>query len=131
MKHLTKIFVVGLFALFISVTFAQEKPVTEKKEMHNQMQHMKSDSTMHKMNHDMHIKSDSAKANKIVRKGEIDLKAIDKNKDGKVYQDMMDWNVISDKPGKCPLCGMTLKEVTLKEAKENLLKNNFKVKESK
>jgi membrane fusion protein, copper/silver efflux system len=40
----------------------------------------------------------------------------------------MDWNVISDKPGKCPLCGMTLKEVTIKEAKANLKKNGFSVK---
>ena len=64
----------------------------------------------------------------VVRKGEIDVEGIDKNKDGMVYQDMMDWNVISDEPGKCPLCKMTLKEMTVKEAKENLLKNNFKVK---
>lgn len=64
----------------------------------------------------------------IVHKGVIDLKAIDKNKDSKVFQDQMDWNVISDKAGKCPLCGMTLKEVTLDKAKENLIKNNFKVK---
>ncbi|MDP3445892.1 MAG: heavy metal-binding domain-containing protein, partial [Ignavibacteria bacterium] len=64
----------------------------------------------------------------IVHKGVINLKAIDKNKDGKVFQDQMDWNVISDNPGKCPLCKMTLKEVTLEKAKKNLLKHNFKVK---
>jgi hypothetical protein len=63
----------------------------------------------------------------IVRESEIDLSAIDKNKDGKVYQDQMCWNVISDKAGKCPQCGMTLKEVSLKKAKENLIKNEFKV----
>jgi hypothetical protein len=63
-----------------------------------------------------------------IRKGVIDLNAIDKNKDGKVFQDQMDWNVISDKPGKCPLCKMTLKEVTVNEAKEKLIKNGFKVK---
>ena len=56
----------------------------------------------------------------IVRNGIIDLKMIDANKDGMVYQDPMDWNVISDMPGKCPLCNMTLKEVTLEKAKENL-----------
>ncbi|HEX2867790.1 MAG TPA: heavy metal-binding domain-containing protein [Ignavibacteriales bacterium] len=70
----------------------------------------------------------SVKDNDIVRKGVINLKAIDKNKDGKVFQDQMDWNVISDAPGKCPLCKMTLEEVTLKQAKENLTKNGFKVK---
>ncbi|HMU43362.1 MAG TPA: heavy metal-binding domain-containing protein, partial [Ignavibacteriaceae bacterium] len=65
----------------------------------------------------------------IVREGEIDLTAIDLNKDGKVYQDVMDWNVISDEAGECPLCGMKLKEVTVEKAKENLIKHNFKVKE--
>ncbi len=114
LKHLV------IFVSFISVlgivSYAQEKPSNDKNEMHKNMGHMKSDSTA---------------VNNIVRKGEIDLKAIDNNKDGKVYQDMMDWNVISDKPGKCPLCGMTLKEVTLDKAKENLLKHNFKVKKDK
>lgn len=64
----------------------------------------------------------------IVRNGVIDLELIDQNKDGKVYQDPMDWNVISDKPGECPLCGMKLKEVSIEKAKENLLKNGFEVK---
>ena len=64
----------------------------------------------------------------IVHEGMIDLMSIDKNKDGMVYQDMMDWNVISDEPGKCPLCKMTLKEVPLEKAKENLLKNDYQVK---
>jgi len=64
----------------------------------------------------------------IVREGVIDLVAIDKNKDGKVFQDPMDWNVISDEPGKCPLCNMKLAEVTIAEAKENLINNGFKIK---
>ncbi len=64
----------------------------------------------------------------IVRKGVIDLKAIDKNGDGKVYQDLMDWNVISDKPGRCPVCGMYLQEVTIEEAKKNLKENGFEYK---
>lgn len=65
--------------------------------------------------------------NSIVREGVIDLVSIDQNKDGKVFQDAMDWNVISDNPGKCPLCGMKLKEVSLEKAKENLLNNGFEV----
>ncbi|MBS4012415.1 MAG: hypothetical protein KGZ97_01475 [Bacteroidetes bacterium] len=68
------------------------------------------------------------KTESIVREGIIDLKKIDKNKDGKVFQDFMHWNVISDEAGKCPLCKMTLEEVTIKVAKENLKKNGFKVK---
>ena len=59
----------------------------------------------------------------------IDLKMIDENKDDMVYQDPMDWNVIADQPGKCPLCKMELKEVSLEKAKENLKENGFSVKE--
>ena len=81
--------------------------------------------TMNGSNHEM--KSDSMKQHSIVREGEINLKAIDKNKDGKVFQDPMDWNVISDEAGECPLCGMKLREVNLEKAKENLIKNDFKV----
>ncbi|MBL1214108.1 MAG: hypothetical protein HND52_12170 [Ignavibacteriae bacterium] len=76
--------------------------------------------------HDHHQKE--MQQHPLVRTGEIDVDAIDKNKDGKVYQDPMDWNVISDKPGRCPLCEMKMKEVSLKEAKENLLKHGHKVK---
>jgi Cu(I)/Ag(I) efflux system membrane fusion protein/cobalt-zinc-cadmium efflux system membrane fusion protein len=75
-------------------------------------------------------KQDTTIDQSIVRTGVIDLQMIDLNKDGNVYQDPMDWNVISDESGKCPLCEMELKEVTLQEAKENLIKNDFKVKDN-
>ncbi len=65
----------------------------------------------------------------ILREGVIDLKSIDKNNDGKLFQDQMDWNVISDEPGKCPLCGMTLAELPIAKVKQNLEDNGFKVKE--
>lgn len=143
------IFTIALVSLFSVFTLAQEKTETEKKECskgccsghksHTTMEmsymdadsthkhsEMKSDKKMDNMNHEM--KSDSLTESSIIRKGEIDLKVIDENKDGKVYQDQMCWNVISDKPGECPQCGMTLKEVSLEKAKENLIKHNFKVK---
>ncbi len=68
-----------------------------------------------------------AKKNNIVREGVINVELIDKNGDGKVYQDMMDWNVISDEAGDCPVCGMHLKEISVDEAKNNLIKNGYKV----
>lgn len=142
MKQLTKIFTITIFTSFISISFAQEVRPVEKMEGHkmemnkDDYQNMTMDSTKsgHKhmdMKDHKNMKMDSSKTNKEswVREGEIDLKAIDKNKDGKVFQDMMDWNVISDEAGECPLCGMNLKEVTLEKAKENLVKHNFKVKE--
>ena len=114
------IFAFILIFLFAVSSFAQEKM----------------DSTMNHKNmkmHNMEMMKDSShemmdKKSSIVREGIIDLHAIDKNKDGKVFQDMMDYNVISDKAGKCPLCGMKLKEVSLKKAKEYLLKSGFDVK---
>jgi len=109
------VILISFVSFFGVLSCAQEKPEVEKKEMHKHNEEMKSDST------DQHS---------IVREGEIDLTAIDQNKDGKVFQDPMDWNVISDEPGECPLCGMTLKEVSLEKAKENLLKHDFKVKEN-
>lgn len=84
------------------------------------------------MNHEMkHADSDKIDMKKdiIVREGEIDLITIDKNGDKKVFQDQMDWNVISDEAGECPLCGMKLKEVTLEKAKENLIRHSYKVKD--
>lgn len=143
--------------LFLAVaTLGQDKPDSTKMKhkMHKSMMmdHSKMDSTHHsKMNHSMtdstkhskmkHSMMDSSKHSKmmdeksspkdrseIVREGPIDLYAIDKNGDKKVFQDQMDWNVISDEPGECPLCGMTLKEISIYEAKVNLIMNGFKIK---
>ena len=81
-----------------------------------------------KMNKDMESHSGHEHSSPLIRTGVIDLKAIDKNKDGKVFQDMMDWNVIADGPGRCPICNMILQEVSLEQAKKNLIENEFKVK---
>ena len=84
------------------------------KSMHKMMKEHKSkmhdmDSTMHKMDKDStkmhhHMNHDKMKMDKnsIIREGEIDLSAIDENKDGKVFQDFMCWNVVSDSAGNCP-----------------------------
>lgn len=62
-----------------------------------------------------------------IRTEPIDVKALDADHDGYVYQDGMDWNVIADQEGKCPVCGMTLKKVTVAEAEKNLTDHGFKV----
>ncbi len=64
----------------------------------------------------------------IVHEGVIDVEAIDKNKDGKLFECPMDWNVISDEAGRCPLCNMKLKEYTIDEVKANLEKYGFEYK---
>ncbi len=91
-----------------------------------------SDTSESKMDMKMKKEDDSKKKAEIksdlIRKGTIDVEAIDANKDGKLFQDVMDWNVISDKPGDCPICGMHLKEMTLEQVKKNLKENGFKYK---
>lgn len=147
MKSLIKILVILIFAIFVSASFAQDSTKTGKHHHMDMKEHMKDQKSMdqstmdkkdmdHKMmNHDMmnHNTMDSTKTermnkNSIVREGVINVEIIDENGDGKVFQDMMDWNVISDEAGKCPLCGMKLKEVSLDKAKANLEKNGYKVK---
>jgi len=61
----------------------------------------------------------------LTREGVIDVEAIDKNGDGKVFECPMDWNVIADEAGRCPTCEMKLKEFTLDETKANLEKYGY------
>lgn len=63
-----------------------------------------------------------------IRTQPVDVKAVDLNQDGYVYQDPMDWNVIADEEGKCPKCGMFLVKVTVDEAIKNLKNNGYTVK---
>ncbi len=124
MKNLIKVTIMTLFAIFLlgSGISAQNHPDKAKSHQHI----MKENKGM--MNHEKKMGSGKNMSSNIVHTGVIDVKAIDKNKDGKVYQDMMDWNVISDKPGKCPNCGMKLKEVSINKAKQNLKKHGYKLK---
>jgi len=64
----------------------------------------------------------------LVREGIIDVESIDVNKDGKLYECPMDWNVLSDEAGRCPVCNMYLKEFTIVEVKANLDKYGFEYK---
>ena len=95
----------------------------------NNEEEQKSDKKKEKSNNaEVKVETHQHENSSIVREGTIDLTAVDKNKDGKVYQDLMDWNVISDEPGTCPLCDMKLQQVSLNEAKKNLTKHGFRVK---
>jgi len=144
MLNKTSNFVVTfLITLLITagLSFAQEE--NSKEQNHNDMKgHNINHETMmdsckmnkdHKhMDHDKMMGSDHKEMMKdsksIVQEGTIDLASINENSDGKVYQDQMCWNVVSDGSGECPQCGMVLKEVTLEEAKKNLEENGFDVK---
>lgn len=64
----------------------------------------------------------------IVHDGVIDVEAIDKNKDGKLWECPMDWNVISDESGRCPVCNMKLIEYSIADIKANLDKYGYEFK---
>ncbi len=51
----------------------------------------------------------------------MDVKKLDKNHDGSVYQCPMCPGQISDKPGDCPKCGMHMKKVSVKDAEKAMM----------
>lgn len=56
----------------------------------------------------------------LIRTGVIDVKSIDINQDGKLFQCPMDWNIIGDEYQRCPSCEMKMKEYSIEEVKKNL-----------
>lgn len=64
----------------------------------------------------------------LVRLGIIDVESLDGNKDGKIYECPMDWNVLNDAHGDCPVCGMDMKEYSLADIKSNLDKYGYEYK---
>ncbi|MGB5531276.1 MAG: heavy metal-binding domain-containing protein [Ignavibacteriaceae bacterium] len=132
---------IALVSFLGAFTMAQDQTTTDKTEKKEcakgccshgsktsmTMAHMDMDSTHSDHKHHQ-MKSTETEEVSMIHKGEIDLVAIDINGDGMVYQDQMCWNVISDEAGECPQCGMTLKEVSLEKAKQNLLKHDYQVK---
>ena len=56
----------------------------------------------------------------MVRDFDVEVVSLDENKDGKVFQCPMDWEVLSDESGSCPLCNMNLKEYSVSDAQKNL-----------
>ena len=76
-------------------------------------------------NHEHEMKAAESADSELAREGVIDVESIDKNNDGNLYECPMDWNVLSDKTGECPVCGMNLKEFTIIEVKNNLDKYGY------
>lgn len=110
-----------VLVLAASLTFAQDSTKSKTSKMNMKGMQMNT--------HSRKQMNSAQKSDSSIKefKGVIDLNSIDLNKDGKVYQCPMDFNVLSDKPGIDPKCGMKLKKVSLKLAKENLIKHGFKV----
>ena len=56
----------------------------------------------------------------LIRSTNVDVSSLDLNKDSKVFQCPMDYEVISDHQASCPKCKMDLEEVSVVEAQKNL-----------
>ena len=89
----------------------------------NNHDEMKHDNHEHEMNEKSTIKSE------LFREGVIDVESLDIDKDGNLYECPMDWNVLSDIEGSCPVCGMALKAFSLEDIKKNLDKYGYSYKE--
>ena len=107
MKSFYKIIVYSVILLFAI-------SCSDKKDEHTEMH-----------NHDHEMKSAESE---LVRTGEIDIVSIDVNEDGKIYECPMDWNVLDDKAGDCPVCGMKLMEYSIEDIQKNLTKYGYKYK---
>ncbi|MBU0561835.1 MAG: hypothetical protein KJ799_04070 [Bacteroidetes bacterium] len=60
------------------------------------------------------------------------LSAMDKNKDGKVFQcPMVCTAEVTDEEGRCPVCEMKTKEVSLEKAEKLIMKKRAKSKRKK
>lgn len=90
---------------------------------HSSQTQVKKSNEIHKSQNEYGIKSP------LIRLGDIDLEEIDINHDHKLFQCPMDWNIISDEPGRCPVCEMKLKKYSVKDTRENLLKHGYKARE--
>lgn len=78
--------------------------------------------------HHDHLHSDGDVKSELVREGVIDVESLDADKDGNIYECPMDWNVLNDVDGDCPVCGMKLKEFSMAEVKDNLTKYGYEFK---
>ena len=112
---LTSFLITISFIAIISISCTEQKKEEDPKKME-----MKADKQLSE-----HSIGD---ATGLVRVGIINVESIDNNKDGKIYECPMDWNVLGDKYEECPVCGMNLKEYTLNDIKTNLDKYGYKYK---
>lgn len=112
--------ILAVFVIFMALTITA---CGQQKQEEAEAEHQ------HTMHSDTQMTAGMAKLDStVVRKGTIDLAQVDVDKDGKVYQCPMDWNVVSDSAGYCPMCNMELEHVSVADAKKNLTDNKFQVK---
>lgn len=111
-----------------AINHFQTNNVNDKQEVTNDVMNMQNQKDDAKKDSEENKKDEHNHSPSVIHEGVIDVESIDKNKDGKLWECPMDWNVISDQSGRCPLCNMKLKEYTIEEVKSNLEKNGFEYK---
>ncbi|HSP87956.1 MAG TPA: efflux RND transporter periplasmic adaptor subunit [Ignavibacteriaceae bacterium] len=84
-------------------------------------QHDINETKKKEVDHSQHSSIQMEMENNIVHKKDVKVSTLDKNKDGFVYQCPMDWEVISEVPGTCPICKMDLEKFSVSEAQKNLI----------
>ncbi|MCF8259302.1 MAG: hypothetical protein K9J12_00875 [Melioribacteraceae bacterium] len=118
-----------LNTLFVSIlTILLITACGEKQEEMNHENHDEMNSEMNESHDHSHEATELKSDMSIVREGVIDVEALDSNEDGKLFECPMDWNVIDDKAGNCPVCGMKLKEYSAADLKDNLDKFGYEYK---
>lgn len=123
-KHF--LFIVAVFALALFAACGSDDDTMQDQMQGDMEEHMQDSESMGMDEENMQMTS----SKEWVRSEPIDVKALDADNDGYVYQGQMDWNVIADQEGKCPECGMVLEKVTVEKAEQNLKDHGFKVKEN-
>jgi hypothetical protein len=123
-KHL--LFIAAVFALALFAACGSDDDTMDDPMQGDMGEHMQGSESVGMDEGNMQMMS----SEEWVRSEPVDVRALDADNDGYVYQDPMDWNVIADQEGKCPECGMVLEKVTVEKAEQNLKDNGFKVEEN-
>lgn len=80
----------------------------------------KDNNTMPQQNSTSVSEDKNAMDSSLIQEAGVDIASLDLNKDGKVYQCPMDYEVIADHNASCPMCKMDLEEVSVSDAAKNL-----------
>ena len=115
-----KFFLVMLFLIAISPVIIFNG--CDNKDSSND-EHMEN-SDMHMENSEMNETHGNMVDSTSIRNAGFKIVSADENKDGKVFQCPMHYNVISDENGNCPTCNMTLAEYSVEKAQMNFDKQN-------
>lgn len=100
-------FIIVFFLFFSSILFLNG---CTNEETPNEEEHM--------INREMNTAGRTMLDSAVIREAGFEVASADNNKDGMLYQCPMDYEVISDEYGNCPICKMKLEEYTIEKAEQ-------------